>query len=123
MTREEKLDAIYKEIADKELTSWCVIILNTQDALGRNYRYTISRGDERPEDEIKAIIWHPVMFGDVFEFLGKLAEDYDLEWYRQELEDLICVREKKRKAIDDQSDICLNYVYSLLWAKIEKDAE
>nr|DAK48197.1 MAG TPA: hypothetical protein [Caudoviricetes sp.] len=33
-----------------------MIILNTQDSLGRNYRYTISRGDERPEDEIKAII-------------------------------------------------------------------
>lgn len=63
------------------------------------------------------------MFWDVFEFLEKLAEDYDLEWYRQELEDLVFVREKKRKAIDDQSDICLNYVYSLLWAKIEKDAE
>ena len=117
MAREEKLNAIYKEIADKELSSWCVIILNTQDALGRNYRYTISRGAERPEDEIKAIIWHPVMFGDVFEFLGKLAEDYDLEWYRQELEDLICVRDKKRKAIDEQLELCIDYVYSLIPSK------
>ena len=63
------------------------------------------------------------MFWDVFEFLEKLAEDYDLEWYRQELEDLVFVREKKRKAIDEQLELCIDYVYSLLWAKIEKDAE
>ena len=123
MTREEKLNAIYKEIADKELSSWCVIILNTQDALGRNYRYTISRGNERPEDEIKAIIWHPVMFWDVFEFLEKLAEDYDYEWRQQEFDNLNLFREKKRKPIDEQSDECIRYVYSLLWTKIEKDAE
>jgi len=50
----------------------------------------------------------------VFEFLEKLAEDYDLEWYRQELEDLVFVREKKRKAIDEQLELCIDYVYSLL---------
>lgn len=117
MTREEKLNAIYKEIADKELSSWCVIILNTQDALGRNYRYTISRGDERPEDEIKAIIWHPVMIGDVLDWIdnkmGVSNHEYE-EFVINEVNMAILLWLEYLKPIDEQSDDCVNFIYSLI---------
>ena len=109
MTREEKIEAIYKEMADKELTPWCCVEIKAQNEYG-DFTYRLCRWDERPEEEIKEIIGHPVMIGTIFErysssrwfihsqFVMELIEKWT--WYD--------------RPIDDQTDECIDYVYSLI---------
>ena len=141
MTREQKLAVIYAEMANKELTFGCKVkfskwiysiidrenvwFLSSYNGNDWNIHNTIviEDGVNSRCYSIEEIIWHPVRLWDVFEFLVELAEDYDYEWRQQEFDNLNLFREKKRKPIDEQSDECIRYVYSLLWTKIEKDAE
>ena len=73
------------------------------------------------------IIWHPVMIWDVIAYLRK---DYDtfVEWkpewdtrhywngkyYKALLDKIIYTWELFRKPIEDQSEECIDYVYSLI---------
>ena len=65
MTREEKIEAIYKEMANKELTPWCCIEIKAQNEYG-DFTYRLCRGDERPDTEIKEIIGRSPDFADTF---------------------------------------------------------
>ena len=64
------------------------------------------------------IIWHPVMIGDVLDWAVK-------KWSMIRYDDMQCVNilylwTEKRKPIDDQSDECIKFIYSLLpqeWPK------
>lgn len=115
MTREEKIKAIYKEMANKELTPWCYVEVKAQNEYG-DFTYRLCRWDERPEEEIKEVIWHPVMIWDVikrikenieisyWEYLVKLLGQLSRPWLRREL----------GLSIDEQSEECVNYVYSLI---------
>lgn len=115
MPREEKIKAIYKEMANKELSPWCCVEVKAQNEYG-DFTYRLCRWDERPEEEIKEVIWHPVMIWDVikrikenieisyWEHLVKLLGQLSRPWLWREL----------GLSIDDQSQECIDYVYSLI---------
>lgn len=102
-------------MANKELTPWCYVEVKAQNEYG-DFTYRLCRWDERPEEEIKEVIWHPVMIWDVikrikenieisyWEYLVKLLGQLSRPWLRREL----------GLSIDEQSEECVNYVYSLI---------
>ena len=116
MTREEKLEAIYKEMANKELTPWCCVEIKAQNECG-DFTYCLSRWDERPTTEIKEIIWHPVMIGDVLDWIdnkmGVSNHEYE-EFVINEVNMAILLWLEYLKPIDEQSDDCVNFIYSLI---------
>lgn len=133
MTREEKIKAIYEEIANKELTFGCKakhttkrwliydVILVWQMIYWEKY---FVRSDSLwydvewvyEKDWTFETIWHPVMIGDVikrikenieisyWEYLVKLLGQLSRLWLWREL----------GLSIDDQTDECIDYVYSLI---------
>lgn len=123
MTREEKISAIYKEMANKELTPWCCVEVKAQNEYG-DFTYRLSRWDERPTSEIKEIIGHPVMIGDVLRqirLLAGYALDNDLI-KKSDFGNVIAhhnyritqIWEDFREPIEDQSDECIDFIYSLI---------
>lgn len=81
------------------------------------------------------IIGHPVMIGDVMDYFENIALDkiYDYIWVKkEEIPDLILQKTKdammkifplwkqKRLPIEEQSDECIDFVYSLISEKWEK---
>ena len=118
MPREEKIKAIYKEMANKELSPWCCVEVKAQNEYG-DFTYRLCRWDERPEEEIKEIIWHPVMIGDVIDYIEPYwkgyAQDVRFSKERKRKIDIALLQwDKKREPIEAQSDECIDYVYSLI---------
>lgn len=121
MTREKKLEAIYQEMANKELTPWCCVEVKAQNEYG-DFTYRLSRWDERPTSEIKEIIGHPVMIGDVLDWIEPYWSGYVqsvefTERRRRKMNLVLLQRDNKRLPIDEQSDGCIDYVYSLIPSK------
>lgn len=128
MTREEKLEAIYDEMANKEKTIWCKYLVYADDEpekiikaveewenfslyFGENdYAFIPTEKDYSRYYSIKEIIWHPVMIGSIFErySAGK--------WFinSQFIIELVEKWVGYDKSIDEQSDECIDYVYSLI---------
>lgn len=142
MTIKEKLAAIYKEIANKEKTMWCKYLVykkNEPDEIieaieewvsftlffGENdYAMSPSEVDYYEYYNIKEVIWHPVMIGDVLDWIEPywwvFAQSVNLDIERTRKGTLLLsVRKQKRKPIEDQSDECIDYVYSLIGNKNE----
>ena len=137
-SRQEKIDAIYKEMANKKRTFGCRCRINDgEDVIFIRKNKTWSYLSIRENEEFTVslwytpeIIWHPVMIGDVIAYLRK---DYDtfVEWkpewdtrhywngkyYKALLDKIIYTWELFRKPIEDQSDECIDYVYSLIPSK------
>lgn len=137
MTREEKIKAIYKEMANKELNLGCMVRFD-------KWIYTIIdkknvwfldsyRGEDWSihntivvEDgvnsrcySIKEIIWHPVMIGDVIDWIEPYwrgwAQDVKFSKERKRKIDIILLQwGKKRESIEAQSDGCIDFIYSLI---------
>ena len=99
-------------MANKDRTFWCLYIIKNRE--WRKYKvretewecvdltywseYTIEHWyDETETNYLESIIWHPVMIGSIFELVEKWV-GYD-------------------KSIDEQSDECIDYVYSLIPSK------
>ena len=133
MTREEKIKAIYEEIANKELTFGCKakhttkrwliydVILVWQMIYWEKY---FVRSDSLwydvewvyEKDWTFETIWHPVMIGDVikrikenieisyWEYLVKLLGQLSRLWLWREL----------GLSIDHQSQECVDFVYSII---------
>lgn len=112
MTRAEKLAAIYKEMANKELTPWCCVEVKAQNEYG-DFTYRLCRWDERPEEEIKEIIGHPVMIGDVMYYIRKKYWN-NHSWFHSDRSKLIDLRSKERESIEWQYDECIDFVHSLI---------
>ena len=116
MTRAEKLDAIYKEMANKELTFGCTAKLTTKKRTQHDVILIgdISNGEKYfvvkdsldkdvdwfyTNDWYYEFIWHPVMIGDVIDCIEK--KDFDVNkkipwfWFEDE------------KGIDDESKLFL----------------
>lgn len=142
MTKEEKIKAIYEEMANKNFTLWCKINVkyrayyhwetggevsySKEDDLIVWVDWIASNGDiELNESEFSEadpnwyiedleilvkIIWHPVMLGTIFEWYSKSR------WFinSQFITKLIDKWTGYDKPIDDQSDECIDYVYSLI---------
>ena len=68
---------------------------------------------------IKEIIWHPVMIGDVIDWIEPYwrgwAQDVKFSKERKRKIDIILLQwGKKRESIEAQSDGCIDFIYSLI---------
>ena len=122
MTREEKLEAIYKEIANDELTFGCKILIDREIATvidwDRDWEWiAILREDwcvtrDDYENEF-TIIGHPVMIGDVLDWVDEHNKSVR-KWMLKYEKVIVYFWWNKKEPIDKQSDGCIDYVYSLI---------
>lgn len=145
MNKQQMLDRIYAVIADKTLSFGCNVhhtLRNERD----HFQYITDYPDvqylvdshkivtfnwkcfscECNEWSEYKIIWHPVMIGDVLDWIYE--NDIDQVELHQLMERkkytnftytpasvmVIALWKEKRKPIDDQSDECIKFVYDLL---------
>lgn len=140
MTREQKLEAIYKEMANKELSfgcrvnteywrivsiveetadeRWYIVVseesLYNDEDIGAYYCWLRVRWLEDLEPiDITEIIWHPVMIWDVMYYIRKKYWN-NHSWFHTDRSKLIDLRSKEREPIEWQYDECIDYVYSLI---------
>lgn len=137
MTREEKIKAIYKEMANKELTFGCKVkfskwiysiidrenvwFLDSYKGVDWNIRNTIviEDGVNSRCYSIEEIIGHPVMIGDVIDWIEPYwkgyAQDVKFSQERKRKIDIVLLQwDKKREPIEAQSDECIDFIYSLI---------
>ena len=143
MTIEEKIEAIYNQIANKELSFGCkvkwfdwnlhkFIELEEFNDTHRNYWYIDLNKDwmlldvlmsEDFFNETTEIIWHPVMIGDVLDYReikanNKKREPWKWNWlyWIWDVKTMELNREwkLKRLPIEEQSEEAINYIYNLL---------
>ena len=139
ITRQQKIDAIYKKIARKDLDFWCIVESkwgqsvfladrNRREIFRTNYRIVDFIGQDEPME----IIGHPVMIGDVMDFIEKNTQEIkhkESKWEWVIKIQLWCSRDKaieiftdhiifvwqnKRFSIEEQPDKCIDFVYSLI---------
>ena len=128
MTREEKIAAIYKEMANKELNLGCMVrfdkwiytIIDKKNVWfldsyrGKDWdihnTIVIEDGVNSRCYSIEEIIWHPVMIGSIFERYSSSR------WFinSQFVMNLIEVWTWYDKPIELQSDYCVDFVHSLI---------
>lgn len=116
MTKQEKLDAIYEAMADKTLSQWCKVFYWSEHIV---WDLLLTNNDQLAEPQIiesiiesdlYEIIWHPVRIGDVLDYWDTIAY-----LYPERTEYTILYKwENKRLPIDEQSEECIDYVYSLI---------
>ena len=127
LTKQQKIDAIYEKIANKDLSFWCKILHKVDwkrwfkvriitNEIKRNdwIFYWVKLDPENSvtwlQEKEMEIIGHPVMLGNIMEyFYGSVRFS---EWGK-------CWR-KLTKPIEEQSDGCINFIYSLISKKWEK---
>ena len=142
MDRARKITAIYKEMAKKDRTFGCVYIIKDGDWYEYEVRetewecvkltywdeYQVEYWDDYTRTNyLVSIIWHPVMIGNVIEYIRIWCEVF-IEWqpiedstvfwrwrdYKTLLNNLIFNWYRADLPIDDQTDECIDYVYSLI---------
>lgn len=91
------------------------INLNSRSSM---YREPNFDEDESVDDDFVAkhfeIIWHPVMIGDVLDWIHINDKWYLPEWFdRSSITKLLRIYNKTRKPIDDQDDECIEFIYNL----------
>lgn len=125
MTREEKLEAIYKEMANKKLKLWCKCKSHNWENVifirkNRGWEYLFLRKNKEfmiPLWYSPKIIWHPVMIGDVLDWIdekmGVSNHEYE-EFVINEVNMVVLLWGEYLKPIEEQSNECIDYVYSLI---------
>ena len=135
-SREKKIETIQRVIGNKELSFGCKVTMQDNDydyhscrIVGKHrwldYVFTTDIGIVWEADTIEG---HPVMIWDVLDWIDKncwwLCRNIDVEdfawsyWANDELGRILNnwyrLRTDLRKPIEDQSDGCISYVYSLI---------
>ena len=121
MTREEKLEAIYKEMANKKLKLWCKCKSHNWENVifirkNRGWEYLFLRKNKEfmiPLWYSPKIIWHPVMIGDVLDWVDEHNKSVRT-WMLKYEKVIVYFWWNKKEPIDKQSDECIDYVYSLI---------
>lgn len=125
MTREEKIAAIYQEMANKKLKLWCKCKSHNWENVifirkNRGWEYLFLRKNKEfmiPLWYSPKIIWHPVMIGDVLDWIdnkmGVSNCEYE-EFVVEEANISVLLWREYLKPIEDQSDDCINYIYSII---------
>lgn len=138
MTRDEKIQAIYEKIANKELTFWCRVnteywrivsiveetaderwyivvseesLYNDED-IGAYYCWLRVRWLEDMESiDVAKIIWHTVMIGDVIDWIEKKEFDIHkpIPWFWFEEDEEISDRSKLLLIQDYYVDNIISY--------------
>lgn len=131
--RAEKISAIYKKIANKELSFWCICqtIEKIWFELNVNY-WPIAEIDKYQWWEVMqirlqdcgwhkinnkfTIIWHPVLIWDVLDYIENNIKDYfrEYSWYQSNYINLLFLWKNKRLPLEEQSDLCIEYIYNLI---------
>ena len=125
MTREEKITAIYKEMANKKVSFGCKYMHN-------GYRYTVDDSNYRLHKEWNNYcLYIGTICNCPIEIVGKYNE-YKIPWFWFEDEKgiddesklfliqgyytdkIIAFWDKKRESIEYQSDDCIDFIYSLI---------
>lgn len=132
MDKQQMLTKIYEVIADKILSFGCKVIMRDTDIkYGTNiccpdwlaYYHNDGRWwFEFDKSKLVEIIWHPVMLGDVLDWIEKNKMEWanrdHLEEEKYEFWDMLnylcAMRWTKNQPIDNQSEDCIKYVYDLL---------
>ena len=132
MTREEKIEAIYKEMANKEVSFGCRCRINDgEDVIFIRENKTWSYLSIRENEEFTVslwytpeIIWHPVMIWDVISYLRKpfnefieskpVGENWLVDRYFNDMNNLLVKWFDTSLPIDEQDDECVDYIYSLI---------
>lgn len=132
MTKQQKIDAIYAKIANKELSFWCEIkkwnvflkiiwseVWWTFILIWPWFRKYIAEIEEIAKSKI---IGHPVMIGDVMEYFNEwniviswfewMQKSEIIKW--EKTLHLINFWKKLTKPIEDQTDDCIDFVYNLI---------
>jgi len=153
MTKDEMINKIYEVIADKTLSFWCIaeykyngfqkLLLCIQSYSIWNKYWTPLNYTNNPVEidisEMRKIIWHPVMIGDVLDWLEKdytvdtkriipwfeldkkSSEDWKVSMIRMHYcEQLWFERTYKRKPINSQSEECITFIYNLITSHVPK---
>lgn len=139
-TKQEKIEAIYEKIANKDLSFGCCFQGEKSSYVIQNpywcfvwwdWRIYSDRCDSELNTQIKVekIIGHPVMIGDVMDYIENITLDkiYNYIWVKkEEIPDLILQKtrdammkifplwKQKRLPIEDQSDDCIDFIFDLL---------
>ena len=125
MTREEKIAAIYAEMAIKKRTFGCRCKRNDgEDVIFIRQNKTWSYLSIRENEEFTVflwytpkVIWHPVMIGDVLDWIDKKIWISNCEYEEFVVEEVnisVLLWREYLKPIEDQSDDCINYIYSII---------
>lgn len=134
MERQEKIEKIYESMADKTLSDGCIIhhsqfdnnkiISIKPNRLKNNFQWEWTLSYVSNEEHIASlyydtindlekewwsIIWHPVRIGDMLDYIYWSEHTQDRTIYS-----MINGWENKRLPIDEQSDECIDFVYSLI---------
>ena len=95
---------------------WDETILNPID-----YEYFNKDLENEAEWSIQWIIWHPVMIGDVLDYIDSIEFNHPndfIKWYKEKypiiIDTLFTDWKEKRKSIEEQSDDCITYIYNLI---------
>lgn len=117
------IDKIYEVIADKTLSEWCILwkvrwnldlsrrkIHASEDwdlrTVYLTYSWTIHK--VYSESQVEEIIWHPVMIGDMLDWM----EEDERRFYEED--SVLNLRKEKRKPIEEQSEECISFIYNLV---------
>lgn len=149
LTKQQKIDAINEMIAKKNLSFGCKIFHKFDwkrwfkariitDKIEKDYGtfYWVKLDSENSvtwlQEKEMEIIGHPVMIGDVIDFIEKNTQEVKPEQTKWEgvikiqlwcsrgkaieifTEHIIFVWKNKRFPIEEQSDECIDFVYSLI---------
>lgn len=125
MTREQKISAIYAEMANKKRTFGCRCRINDgEDAIFIRQNQTWSYLSIRKNEEFTVslwyapeIIWHPVMIGDVLDWIDKKIWISNCEYEEFVIEEVnitVLLWGEYLKPIEEQLDKCVDYIYSLI---------
>lgn len=130
MTREERIKAIYEAMANKKRTFGCRWkTLNWESVTfirkNRGWKYLYMRRNKEfmiPLWYTPKVIWHPVMIWDVLDWIEPYWSGYvqSVEFTdrrRRKMNLVLLQRDNKRLPIDEQSDECIDFVYSLIPSK------
>ena len=125
-TRAEKIKAIYKKIADKNLSFWCKIerqwnyytVIEWRHFIYEKTWKYIKTTSQSIEELSCESIWHPVMIWDVLDFCiwNKELNSKRLMW-QNTIFWLLNRWKEKRKPIEEQSEECIDYIYNLIFEK------
>lgn len=135
MNREDKIKAIYKEIANKKLSFGCyvktdngeLVVIEVEEYWIRSwikesnwFVFKFGREDEGKYE----IIWCPVMIWDVISYLRRpfdtfiegqpIGENWLVASYLKNMEYLLAKRFDTSLSIDNQDDECIDFIYSLI---------
>jgi len=115
-TKQEMIESIYKEIANKETTLWCKVKENfynrTLKVIDKYWRWRDAQfefewGGNMWVENCK-IIWHDVMLWNCDKLIEKWPDYFD-DW-----NNILDLWIKKEKPIEEQSEDTIKYVFDLL---------